>query len=365
MTLTSYLRAAAATEAVPYCRVSRPDSAASGRVSALVRGTGSIGARHLRVLEQLGVEDLFAMPVRNTASLAGRTDIPESVQLVDAYPDTALDLVVIATDTSRHVDDAFEALERRPRALLLEKPVSPDAASARSLAAHPRAGTITVSAPLRFHQGLAVMAELLPRMGRRSSAQVRSQSWLPGWRPSRDFRTSYSARAAEGGALRDLVHDIDYPVMLLGAPDSLHARLGHGILGIEAEEAADLLWGGNTAVHLRLDYVSPVKSRGIRVATVQGSLSWDVVRNEVVVEMPPLPGGEGPVREAMTFADDNDVDTVLARQSLAVLERAGVSGSSLMARFKPASLDDGILAVAICDAARAAHQSGAEEKVLL
>lgn len=364
MTLTSYLGAATATEAVPYCRVSRPDTAASGRVSALVRGTGSIGARHLRVLKRLGVEDLFAMPVRNTASLAGRTDIPEGVQLVDAYPED-LDLVVIATDTSRHVDDALEALERRPRALLLEKPVSPDAASARSLAAHPRAGTITVSAPLRFHQGLAVMAEILPRMGRRSSAQVRSQSWLPDWRPSRDFRTSYSARAAEGGALRDLVHDIDYPVMLLGAPVSLHARLGHGILGIEAEEAADLLWGGDTAVHVRLDYVSPVKSRGIRVATVHGSLSWDVVRNEVVVEMPPLPGGAAPVREAMTFADDNDVDTVLARQSLAVLERAGVSHSSLMARFTPATLADGILAVAICDAARAAHQSGAEEKVLL
>jgi predicted dehydrogenase len=309
----------------------------------------------------MGVDDVFALPVRSGSGLAGRSDIPSSVKLLSSYPDTELDLVIVATDTSRHVDDALEALGHNPRSLLLEKPVSPDAASARTLAAHPRADTITVSAPLRFHQGLAVMAELLPRMGRVTSAQVRSQSWLPSWRPLRDYRDSYSARAAEGGALRDLVHDIDYPVMLLGAPSSLRASLGQGILDIEAEEAADLLWGDDAAVHIRLDYVSRVKTRSIRVSTTEGALSWDVVSNTVALETMATPGAR---RSSASFPDDASVDVVLARQTLAVLERAGICFSNLMERYEPATLHDGIRAVAICDAARAAHSSGGEVTIV-
>ena len=63
------------------------------------------------------------------------------------------------------------------------------------------------------------------------------------------------------------VHDIDYPALLLGAPASVKATLGEGILGIEAEESADMLWGDGPCVHLRLDYVTPVKTRSIRITT--------------------------------------------------------------------------------------------------
>ena len=51
------------------------------------------------------------------------------------------------------------------------------------------------------------------------SAHVSCQSWLPDWRPGRDYRESYSARADEGGALRDLVPELDYATALLGRPE--------------------------------------------------------------------------------------------------------------------------------------------------
>ena len=331
----------------------------------LFRSTGSIGARHLRVLHSLGVEQLFAWPVRSPSSdpSARAADYPVSVQLVQGYPDEPLDLVIIATDTNRHVADALEALEHSPASILLEKPVAPSAEEARVLLEHPRANTITVSAPLRFHQGLALTADVLPLLGRVTSAQVVSQSWLPSWRPGRDFRSSYSARKDDGGVLRDLVHDIDYPAMLLGAPVSLKATLGHGILGIEAEESADVLWGNGPCVHLRLDYVTPVKTRSIRIATEQGAIGWDAVRNEVTLDWPASAAEPaGSVRAA--FPADADVDIVLARQSLAVFERAGTVTGRSMEAFSPAGLAEGLLAVAICDAARLASAAGGTEKVL-
>lgn len=361
MTFTSYLDDSKVMENVS-SPVLAPDPDRPLRV--LVRGTGSIGARHLRVLHSMGVQELFAWPVRPGTTLAHRTDIPESTRLVDCYPPGQLDLVIIATDTSRHVTDTLEALEHAPAALLLEKPVAPTAAEAAEILSHPLAGIISVSAPLRFHQGFALTADVLPRLGPATSAQVFSQSWLPSWRPERDYRSSYSARKQDGGALRDLVHDIDYPVVLFGVPDQLSAQLGYGTLGIEAEEAADILWETGPMVHLRLDYVTPVKTRRLRIATERGALTWDVVRNEVTLQWPDSAAGNGGESTA-AFPADANVDTVLARQSMAVLEKSGRLGSHSMAIFQPASLHDGILAVAICDAARASSGSLQTEKVVL
>ncbi|WP_115789871.1 Gfo/Idh/MocA family protein [Arthrobacter silvisoli] len=360
MTFTSYFDGSSAAGSLPLPRL---EGTGGRKTSALVRGTGSIGARHLRVLQQLGVDKLYAWPVRPGTSLGERPDIPATAELVEAYPDAPLDLVVVATDTRRHIGDTLEALGHAPGAVLLEKPVAPAAADARVLLDHPRADTISVSAPLRFHQGFAVAAELLPRLGRVTSAQLASQSWLPSWRPNRDFRSSYSARKEDGGVLRDLVHDIDYPTMLLGAPTELHSVLGSGILGIEAEESADILWDSPAAVHLRLDYVTPVKTRNIRVATDEGALVWDVVRNRVALEWPDAESGSTGSVEAV-FGDDADVDTVLARQSLSILQRAGIDGGTTMDRFRPASLAEGVASVAICDAARTASASGKAEKVV-
>lgn len=361
MTFTSYLDDSKAMENVS-SPVLAPDTGRPLRV--LVRGTGSIGARHLRVLHAMGVTELFAWPVRPGTTLAHRTDIPDSTQLVDGYPPGQLDLVVIATDTRRHVADTLEALEQSPAAVLLEKPVAPTAAAAAEILSHPLAGIISVSAPLRFHQGFALTADVLPRLGPATSAQVFSQSWLPSWRPGRDYRDSYSARKVDGGALRDLVHDIDYPVVLFGAPDQLSAKLGYGVLGIEAEEAADILWETGPMVHLRLDYVTPVKTRTLRIATERGAITWDVVRNQVTLQWPDTATGNGGA-STVAFPADANVDSVLARQSMAVLERSGRLASHWMGIFQPATLHDGVLAIAICDAARASSNSLQTEKVML
>jgi predicted dehydrogenase len=315
------------------------------------------------VLADLGVGTIYAWPVRPNPDFTSRPDIPAGTRVVDSIPETGLDLVIIATDTSRHVEDTLEALASTPRAILLEKPAAASAEDAAVLLAHPEAARISVSAPLRFHDGLLKLADLLPGLGDVASASVRSQSWLPDWRPGRDYRVSYSARASEGGVLRDLVHDIDYPAWLLGTPARLSARLGHGLLGIEAEESADLTWTAGTParpveVSTRLDYITRSKTRGVRVSASGGSAEWDVVRNTV------LRAVGGSVDE-YSFPADAVVDTVLARQTAAVLERSGALAEHAHARFSPASLADGVAAVAICDAARRAHASGTAETVVL
>ncbi len=158
-----------------------------------------------------------------------------------------------------------------------------------------------------------------------TSAHVRCQSWLPGWRPDRDYRESYSARPGEGGVLRDLVHEIDYATVLLGSPHLVGAdvQIG-GPLDIDVDQIASLLWrtDRDVTVSARLDYVTRESTRGIVVHTPRATYEWDVLRAVVAVRA--AEGEESEATEPSTgteheFSADLDRDAVMATQARAAL----------------------------------------------
>src|SRR6185295_18916441 len=90
----------------------------------------------------------------------------------------------------------------------------------------------------------------------------------------------------EGGVLRDLVHEVDYALWLLGRPSTVVAMLTNtGELGIESEEAADLGWTapGGAVVSIRLDYLSRVTRRRLLAIGEAGELELDLVAQQGVV----------------------------------------------------------------------------------
>ncbi|MEO7752455.1 MAG: Gfo/Idh/MocA family oxidoreductase [Terracoccus sp.] len=319
-------------------------------VDVVVRGSGSIGQRHARVLRALGAE-VGLWPVRDRG-LGGEQGIDAATGarlLDDGTGPGALgraDLVVVATDTARHVADALAALDAGARRVLVEKPVAPTAAEADPLTRHPRAGAVHVAAPLRAHESFRHLAAAVPRVGAPVSAHVWCQSWLPDWRPDRDYRESYSARADEGGVLRDLVHEIDYATALLGEPLLAGAVLDHdGPLEMAAEQAATLLWStpNASAVTVRLDYVTRPATRGILVRGPEGALEWTVATGTVRHT-----DRDGAVTE-MTFDHDLDRDAVMTTQVRALL---GDGSADERHTGAPATLREAVATVALCDAAR-------------
>ena len=125
-------------------------------VNAVVRGTGSIGLRHARVLAEHGVE-VRLWPVTDRRS--ARTARSRHCVLDDAVEAAALaaaDLVVVATDTGRHVADALQALDAGARHVLVEKPAAvrvADLADLVSCSGTLGAASCSVAAPLRAHAG--------------------------------------------------------------------------------------------------------------------------------------------------------------------------------------------------------------------
>jgi predicted dehydrogenase len=315
----------------------------------VVRGAGSIGARHADVFCGLG-DDVLTWPVRDRAN--PDRGYPDIGHLDDRSGPGALasaDLVVVATDTSRHVSDAIEALDAGADRVLVEKPVSTSEERASALAAHPRSDRVWVAAPLRAHQAFRYLHALVSAADIWSSAHLWAQSWLPDWRSDRDFRQSYSARPEEGGVLRDLVHEIDYATVLLGPPDLVAACLEHrGPLPIDAEQTATLLWRATTTtVTCRLDYVTRPASRGIVVTGRDGSIAWNVTGGTVLLSSA---DGNG---DSRTFAEDLDRDRVMATQARAMLTLSPTDDAARRVDAgAPATLSDGLAAVRLCDRAR-------------
>lgn len=312
-------------------------------IKVAVVGTGSIGSRHLALLKELPGVEAMALPKRGDRTLQ------------DTFREGATHCIV-ATDTRCHVQDSLQALELGMN-LLVEKPVSYDVASALPLtrAAQKRSKGIFVGCVFRCCESLNLFRERLGETGALHSVQVTCQSYLPDWRPNRDYRQSYSARRNEGGVLLDLIHEIDYAAWIFGWPNSLQARLKNWHrLGIESEEMAGLWWEteNGTQVSVCLDYVSRVPTRKIVAQGENGMLEWDGLRGVVTFSVP----GKKPEEMKSTQTKDQ----MYREQLLSFISQGTVS----QGRYPLATLMEGLKALAICDAARLASESKKETPIV-
>jgi predicted dehydrogenase len=312
----------------------------------VIRGMGSIGARHAAIAVEHG-HAVAIWPVRTTSNrqpISGAT-------LIDHYPDRgpAVDLAIIATATDRHIPDAIAALDAGAQRVLVEKPLCASLADAERLLIHPDRDRVVVASQLRFRVGFQALTDFAS--GKRlRSARITCQSWLPDWRPEQDYRTGYGA-GPSGGALLDLVHEIDYTKKLFGMPTALNAVLSPvgavSVLGLASEESAELLWllADNSAqVSMRLDYISRPGQRRLEAFFDGASSSWDLLSGELRFWT-----SDSGLRIVNEGAAELAMSTAVSRQLLAIFadheDSAGAAASL-------ATLEDGLAAVEICDAAR-------------
>lgn len=269
--------------------------------NALVVGYGSIGARHARILEELGcvvgvVSSRNETPGRRFANLAG------------AFDTFTPDYVVIANETTKHLPSLAE-LERLDYdgPVLVEKPIG-------ELDQPPHRGnneTIYVAYNLRFHP---VMVELKRRLKGKPlvSAEIRCASYLPDWRPGRDYRDTASAKRAHGGGvLRDLSHELDIANWLFGPWKRLAALGGHlGPLEIETEDVFGLLLETDACpvVTISLNYLERRDERRIVINAGETTYCADLLGGSL---------HEG--HDALLVAEALDIDDTYRREHEAIL----------------------------------------------
>ncbi|HYH23019.1 MAG TPA: Gfo/Idh/MocA family oxidoreductase [Azospirillum sp.] len=235
---------------------------------SLVVGQGSIGQRHARVLEEMG------HAVAAVSRRGGERAFPD---LATAFAAGAPDYVVVATETVDH-GRVLAALAELDFAglVLVEKPLF---AAPASVPDH-RFAALACAYQLRFHPLMQRLHRLLagaPVL----SAQIYVGQYLPEWRPGRDHRDTYSAKAdLGGGALRDLSHELDCADWLLG-PWTRVAALGGtwGELGIDSDDCFALLVEHERcrAATVHLNYLDRRTRREIVLNTAAHTFALDFI----------------------------------------------------------------------------------------
>lgn len=260
-----------------------------------VVGLGSIGRRHVRVLGERfpGIEIIAVRSGHGGA-------VPED-NMVNWHATSAVEALeyrpaggIIATPAPFHIDQSLAFL-RSGVPVLIEKPLAASFVDAKRLMYKDSVSPDVLSKSavgyvLRHQPAFDFIRNTIGsgELGTFRSARAESCSYLPSWRPKQDYRQSVSARPElGGGVLRELSHEIDYVLELLGEYRSVIAwRNQESEIDISVEDHVELMvqhvGNGVTTISLDFGTQAPVR-RKLSATFSKGALMWDLVAGTVEV----------------------------------------------------------------------------------
>lgn len=307
----------------------------------LVVGAGSIGTRHAQNARTLGVTEIAVVdPDRGRRDQLASTVGAHQFDTLDAALEWGPQAAVICSPPASHVAAARAAAAAGCH-LLIEKPLAAtrdgiDALEAMIAQRSLRAG---VAYQLRFHPAVRRMHALVQsgNIGRLLSIQAEYGQYLPNWRPSRDYRDTYTAQSALGGGIMlDGSHEIDYVRWIAGEISAVFASAAKiSALDMDVEDTAALVlaFPTRTIGEIHLDCVQRGYSRRCVLIGSEATVRWDATTGLSIVD------ASGTVHHEPLVPQPND--PYLAEMKAFLDGDAG-----------HATIADGARVVAVIDAAR-------------
>lgn len=256
----------------------------------LVIGLGSIGLRHLRNLQTLGVKDI--------SLVSSKIELSKNLLCSNLYADLAEALdsgehfqaAIVCVPTSVHLSTMKQLVGKGIPHIYLEKPVSHNLEGVDEIQAEIEAKKIQVKVgfDLHFDPGIARVRQLLESkvLGKLVSVNSVVGQYLPDWRPHEDYRQGMSAKKAlGGGVMLDLIHEFDYLLWLIGDVDEIAGmNINSGSLEIETEDLAQVICRFKNGVlgSINLDYLQRNLIRNCRITGSKGTIFWDLAESKIV-----------------------------------------------------------------------------------
>lgn len=190
-------------------------------MKVLIIGLGSIATKHLWALKEMDAEcEVFALRSgKSSRDVSG-------VNNIHSFDETPadIDFIIICNPTSEHYS-VIEQCISYGVPLFIEKPPLMNLNGVDALLDKIKTkGIKTYTAfNFRFHPLILWLKSSLS--GKRVlEVQAYCGSYLPDWRPNRDYRKVYSAIEELGGGVHlDLIHEMDYITWLLGTPKKVQS----------------------------------------------------------------------------------------------------------------------------------------------
>lgn len=252
-------------------------------MNILIVGLGSIAKKHIEAIQTLKIEaKIFALRSNLNAK------IEEGIENIYSLEDIKLffDFAIISNPTYLHYE-FIEKLGNKNVPLFIEKPAVSTLENVNVLLhiINKKQLLSYVACNLRFHPCIVFLkSKIDSEFLRINEVNVYCGSYLPDWRPGKDFRTIYSANAIMGGGVHlDLFHELDYTTWILGFPNKSRSILrNNSSLEIDAIDYANYVLEYNdfTATVI-LNYYRRKPKRILEIIFDQDSWTVDLIKNEI------------------------------------------------------------------------------------
>jgi predicted dehydrogenase len=204
-----------------------------------VIGAGLVGAKHAAIAAGLpgcrlvGIAD----PNPATRQLAQNLTVGFYENYQAMISGEALDGVIIATPTERHVDVGISCAERGLH-LMVEKPIASDVQAARRLidCAKRRQVQILVGHHRRFNPLVETTREVV-RSGKIGRLVAVSVLWTL-LKPSDYFDVEWRRKPGGGPVLINMIHDVDNLRYICGEIQNVYAEVSSAARGFAVEDTA-------------------------------------------------------------------------------------------------------------------------------
>lgn len=252
-------------------------------MNILIVGLGSIARKHITALQTLKIDSkIYAL--RSNLNAAVEIGV-ENIYDLDTV-NVVFDFAIISNPTHLHYDYIVK-LAHRGIPLFIEKPAIHSLENVNELVQliEDKQLVTYVACNLRFHPCITFLKNKIETEDLRiNELNVYCGSYLPDWRPGKDFRNIYSANAAMGGGVHlDLFHELDYTTWLFGLPSKSKSVLRNiSSLKIDAVDYANyiLQYDGFTA-SIILNYYRRKPKREIEVVFDNDTWTVDLIKNTI------------------------------------------------------------------------------------
>ena len=252
-------------------------------MNILIVGLGSIGTTHINALKFLKIKaNIYALRsskyVREESNIKNIFDI-ESV-------DFKFDFVIVSNPTHLHYT-YIKKFAKLGIPLFIEKPLVHSLQYIDELLKIINEKSLInyVACNLRFHPCIKFLKKELPlKKLQINEVNVYCGSYLPDWRPGKNFREFYSVNPEMGGGVHlDLFHELDYVFWLFGYPKKSQSVLRNvSSLEIEAIDYANYIleYDGFTT-SIILNYYRRNSKREIEIVFDNTIWKIDLIENTI------------------------------------------------------------------------------------
>lgn len=254
-------------------------------------GLGSIGQRHLRNLLTLGNFEYYAYRKRNLVLPEEFQDVKFTVINDLSELETIKPQLCILAAPPIVQQEVLPIIVRNGIDFFVEKPIGIDLKLLQKLLPMVKEKKIIsmVGYNLRYHPIHKRLSQIIDQgiLGNISSIRSVVGQYLPDWHPQEDYRLGYSAnKHLGGGAILDLIHEIDFVYSLFGKVNdlkSVSSKISH--LQINVEDVAEIVMKFASGIlgSVHVDYVNRRGQRDGMILGDEASVKYDLLKSELTI----------------------------------------------------------------------------------